>query len=151
MRAPLPEKPSVRARALVDTGAIVALINRGDRHHAAAARWFQSFRGPLLTTEAVVTETAYVLAASPPHRQAALTWVQRARDAGVLLVDPVADHEAVGRILERYASLPCDYADATLIALAERTGVAAIATIDQRDFSVYRMKGKRRFRILLGA
>ncbi len=136
-------------RALVDTGALVALFNRSDRHHATAAAWFASVRGGLLTTEAVITETAYVLAASPAHQRAALRWVQRARTAGLLEVMPVADHAVLAAILEKYASLPCDYADATLIALAEKTGVVAIATIDQRDFSVYRIKGRKRFRILL--
>lgn len=137
------------ARALVDTGALVALVNRSDRHHAAAAAWFASVRGGLLTTEAVVTETAYVLAASPVHQRAALQWVQRARAGGLLAVEAVADHAVLSAIIERYAGLPCDYADATLIALAERTGVASIATIDQRDFSVYRIKGRKRFRLLI--
>lgn len=136
-------------RALVDTGAIVALFNRDDPFHDAAASWFRAFRGQMLTTEAVVTETAYVLAASPAHRRAALTWIARARAARLLQVEPVADHLAVSRILDRYADLPCDYADATLVALGERSGIAAIATIDQRDFSVYRLRGRRRFRILL--
>ena len=103
----------------------------------------------MLTTEAVVTETAYVLAASPAHRRAALAWFGRGCAAGLLLVEPVSDHSAVSKILDRYASLPCDYADAALIELAERTGIAAIATIDQRDFSIYRLRGRRRFRILL--
>lgn len=138
------------ARALVDTGAVVALVNRADRHHAAAVAWFQHFRGRLLTTEAVITETAYVLAASPPHQRAALLWFERARAAALLEVEPVADYAALARIIAQYASLPCDYADASLIALAERTGVAAIATIDQRDFSIYRLRGRKRFRILLG-
>ncbi len=138
------------ARALVDTGAVVALVNRADRHHAAAVEWFKRFRGQLLTTEAVVTETAYVLAASPAHLRAALLWFERARAAGVLLVEPVSDYAALSRIIAQYASLPCDYADASLIALAERTGVTAIATVDQRDFSVYRLRGRRRFRIVLG-
>jgi predicted nucleic acid-binding protein len=139
------------ARALVDTGAVVALINRADRYHSAAVDWFQRFRGELLTTEAVVTETAYVLAASPAHQHAALIWFERARAAELLRVEPVADYAALARIIAQYASLPCDYADASLIALAERTGVTAIATIDQRDFSVYRLRGRKRFRILLGA
>jgi hypothetical protein len=137
------------ARALVDTGAVVALVNRADRHHAVAAAWFEGFRGELLTTEAVVTETAYVLAASPQHQRAALLWLQRACSAGLLKVEPVADYAVLARIIAQYASLPCDYADASLIALAERTGVSAIATIDQRDFSVYRIRGRRRFTILL--
>lgn len=136
-------------RALVDAGAVVALVNRDDRHHDAAADWFRRFRGQLLTTEAVITETAYVLAASPEHQRAALLWFQRARAAGLLRVEPVADHAALARIIAQYPSLPCDYADATLIALAERAGVAAIATLDQRNFSVYRIRGRKRFRIVL--
>ena len=137
------------ARALVDTGAVVALVNRADRHHGAAVEWVRRFRGQLLTTEAVVTETAYVLAASPPHLRAALLWFERARAAGLLKVEPVADYAALARIITQYGNLPCDYADASLIALAERTGVTAIATIDQRDFSIYRIKGRKRFKLLL--
>ena len=137
------------ARALVDTGAIVALFNLDDPHHRAAATWFKGFRGQLLTTEAVVTETAYILASSPPHRRAALAWIGRGRAADLIRVEPVFDYSMISKILDRYANLPCDYADATLIELAERIGVAAIATIDQRDFSIYRMRGRRRFRILL--
>jgi len=138
------------ARALVDTGAVVALVNRDDRYHRVAVDWFQRFRGQLLTTEAVITETAYVLAASPAHQHAALVWFERARVAELLRVEPVVNYAALARIIAQYASLPCDYADASLIALAERTGVAAIATVDQRDFSVYRLRGRTRFRILLG-
>jgi uncharacterized protein len=139
------------ARALVDTGAVVALVNRADRHHAAAVEWFKRFRGQMLTTEAVVTETAYVLAASPAHLRAALLWFERARAAGLLLVEPVSDYAVLSRIITQYASLRCDYADASLIALAERTGVTAIATVDQRDFSVYRLRGRKRFRIVLSS
>jgi predicted nucleic acid-binding protein len=138
------------ARALVDSGALVALVNRADRHHPQAVAWFRGFRGQMLTTEAVVTEIAYVLAASPEHQRAALTWVQRARDARLLQLFAVEDHAALARIMAKYADLPCDYADATLIALAESSGVMQIATIDQQDFSVYRVRGRRRFRILLG-
>jgi predicted nucleic acid-binding protein len=137
------------ARALVDTGAVVALVNRGDKHHKAAIAWFRGFRGQLLTTDAVITETAYVLAASAPHQRAALIWFERARASKILRVEPVADYAALTLIISRYADLPCDYADATLIALAEQTGVVGIATIDQRDFSVYRLQGRKRFRILL--
>ena len=59
------------AYVLLDTGPVVALLNRADRFHVAAAAWFRDFRGHLLTTEAVVTETAYVLAANPAHQTGA--------------------------------------------------------------------------------
>lgn len=137
------------ARALVDTGAVVALVNRDDRYHRTAVDWFRRFRGEMLTTEAVITETAYVLAASSAHQRAALVWFQRARAAELLRIEPVADHAELAHIIDKYADLPCDYADASLIALAERTGVTAIATVDQRDFSVYRLRGRKRFRLLL--
>ena len=104
----------------------------------------------MLTTEAVITETAYLLAGRLDHQRAALRWVQRMRAAKLLRIEPVADHDAIVAIMSRYANLPCDYGDATLIDVAERTGVTAIATIDQRDFSVYRVRGRRRFRILIG-
>jgi predicted nucleic acid-binding protein len=138
------------ARALVDTGALVALVNRADKFHARAVDWFRGFRGLLLTTEAVITEAAYVLAASPQHQRAALTWVQRARDARILEVVAIEDHAGLARIIAKYADLPCDYADASLIWLAEKAGVLQIATIDQGDFSVYRARGRRSFRIVLG-
>ena len=138
------------ARALLDTGAVVALVNRADRHHPAAVEWFGHYRGRLLPTEAVITETAYVLAASRAHQHAALLWFERARAAGLMQIEPVASYAALDDIMARYSKLPCDYADATLIALAEHTGVSVIATIDQRDFSVYRLRGRKRFRIVLG-
>jgi predicted nucleic acid-binding protein len=138
------------ARALVDTGALIALVNRDDRHHPAAAEWFRKFRGLLLTTDAVITETTSILAASRAHQRAALLWFERARAAGLLQVEPVASYARLEEIITRYSRLPCDYADATLIALAEQTGVVTIATIDQRDFSVYRVNGRKRFRIVLG-
>ena len=62
-----------------------------------------------------------------------------------------ADHPVLARIMAQYANLPCDYADASLIALAEQASVAAIATIAQRDFSTYRLRGRKRFRILIEA
>lgn len=103
----------------------------------------------MLTTQAVITETAYVLAASPDHRRAALIWFERMCAADLLTIQAVADHAEIAALLERYASMRCDYADATLIALANRSEVTAIATIDQRDFSVYRTATRKRFKVLL--
>ena len=137
------------AAALVDTGAVVALFNALDPYHLAASHWFRDFRGQFLTTDAVVTETAYVLADIPVQQRASLIWFERMRNAKLMRISPVPDYAAIVRIMQRYADLRCDYADATLVDLAERTDVVAIATVDQRDFSVYRARGTKRFRILL--
>lgn len=137
------------ANVLADTGAFVSLANPRDPYHPAAKAWFRQFTGALLTTDAVITETAYVLRSSVALQKAALLSIERGRAAGFLRIEPVASYEAVAGIMEKYSTLPCDFADATLIDLAGRTGVATIATIDERDFSVYRTPDGRRFRIVL--
>jgi len=128
---------------------VVALFNAKDPHHAAAAQWFRDFRGRFLTTEAVVMEVAYVLTQLTAYQRAALHWFERMRAAKLMEITVPADYGAIASIMERYEDLRCDFADATLIDLAERTGVLAIATVDQRDFSVYRLRSGKRFRILL--
>ena len=50
--------------------------------------------------------------------------------------------------MSRYADRPMDFADATLVHLAARKSIETILTVDQTDFSVYRITGKRRFRVL---
>ena len=57
-------------------------------------------------------------------------------------------HEAV-RLMEKYADIPMDYADATLVLLADGLEVWEILTLDRRGFSTYRTKGRRAFRLLL--
>ncbi len=50
-------------------------------------------------------------------------------------------------LLELYEDLPMDFADATLVVLAEDLGTDLVFTTDRRDFGIYRIGGKRRFRI----
>jgi predicted nucleic acid-binding protein len=50
--------------------------------------------------------------------------------------------------MSRYADRPMDFADATLVHLAAGKSIETILTVDQTDFSVYRITGKRRFRVL---
>ena len=54
----------------------------------------------------------------------------------------------VRKLLDKYADLPMDYADATLVALAEELGTAAVFTTDRTDFSIYRLKDRKPFHIL---
>jgi predicted nucleic acid-binding protein len=51
-------------------------------------------------------------------------------------------------LLEEYSDLPMDYADATLVVLAEELGTNLVFTTDKRDFGVYRIKRRRRFRVV---
>ncbi len=135
-------------RVVLDTGPLAALFNRADRAHASAKAWFQSSTAVMVTTEAVMTELGYLLEDSTALQTVALLWVEQAKRHGRLEIHPVADHAVLARLLERYDDLPCDYADATLIALANTLDLREIATLDQRDFSVYRLHHNHSFKLV---
>lgn len=121
------------ASVLLDTGPLVALFKRNDAHHDRAVRWFQDHRGPLLTTQAVITEAWHLL--SEPARLPLARFVTAACEVHDFATQ---GQDRIVATLERYADLPMDYADATLVVLGELLHVTAIATIDVNDFSAYR-------------
>ncbi|EFI35210.1 PilT protein domain protein [Desulfonatronospira thiodismutans ASO3-1] len=133
-------------KALLDTGPWVALIDRSEVAHEACVQWFASFSGELFSTEAVLTEVLYLLNFSLKAQQAALDFVIR----GIVTLVPsdlYSLHFARTQ-MEKYADLPMDFADATLVCLAEESGILNIASLDHKDFSIYRTTGNQVFRIL---
>jgi hypothetical protein len=135
----------VSAPLLVDTGPIVALLSRTDRHHRVMVDTWKSLDDDLVSTEAVLTELTFLLAHDAGAQQACLDLVV----SGVIRLAP-SDPELVARIaalMERYANVPMDFADATLVAQGERLGIARILTLDS-DFSIYRLGRNRPFTIL---
>jgi predicted nucleic acid-binding protein len=132
------------ASVLLDTGPLVALFKRNDHDHARAAAWFKRHRGPLLTTHAVVAEAWHLV--TPSARLALMHFVAAAVDVCELRPSSIS---RVVALLEKYADLPMDYADATLLTLGEQQGVYSIATIDTVDFSVYRSSRGRALKLVL--
>lgn len=133
-------------KALLDTGALVAFLHRDDADHHRVVEALRTFRGTLLTTEAVLTESTHLLAATTGGARACLDFVLR---GGAVLVP--ASRESLLRcrtILEDYADLPADLADATLLALAEEFEAWTVFTLDRREFSVYRGRNGEAFRVL---
>ena len=120
---------------LVDAGPLIALADRSDRHHRRVATYLRRFEGRLLTTWPVLAEACHFLPAR--MQMEFLRWA----DAGGVGV--VEMHESALAALadwkEKYLDLPMDLADATLLWVAQQTGVLEILTIDLRDFSVYRL------------
>jgi uncharacterized protein len=51
-------------------------------------------------------------------------------------------------LMRKYSGLPMDFADATLVVLAEEVETDLVFTTDRRDFEIYRIKGRKQFRIL---
>jgi predicted nucleic acid-binding protein len=134
------------ANALIDTGAILALLDRNDRWHEQCVNAFRQLRLPLLTTEAVLTELFHLVADSRTEMEAAWNFVR----SGALVLGAIEHEELpqVHALMSRYWDLPMDFADATLVHLARRERLSVILTIDHADFTTYRIEGKRRFRVL---
>ncbi len=70
------------------------------------------------------------------------------RRSALLVPNTTGSLRRCRELLDEYADLPMDYADATLVALAEEIGSDLVFTTDRRDFDVYRLPGRRRFRIV---
>ena len=134
---------------VVDSGFLIGLFDETDALHARCRAFLRDYRGRFLTTEAVLAEALALL--SPKQQLRCLEWLGDAVQAGLLAVDrePV-DFRAVEKLARKYADQPMDFADASVVLLATRTGVREILTADRRDFAVYRLAGRARFIDVLG-
>jgi uncharacterized protein len=135
-----------RARGLIDTGAILASLDQNDRWHEPCVAALSTLSFPLATSAAVLMELLHLLRDHPRQKAAAWTFVRSAA-VTVLAIDHV-DLAALDELMRKYADRPMDFADATLVRLAERERLSTIFTIDHDDFESYRIEGRRRFRIV---
>jgi predicted nucleic acid-binding protein len=134
------------ADALIDSGAIVAMLDKTDPWHRLCLDALRQIHLPLLTSEAVLTEVFHFVGEAQSKMEMAWKFVR----SGVLVLGKI-EHEELPQIhalISRYWDRPMDFADATLVHLAKRESISAILTIDHADFSTYRIEGKRQFRIL---
>ena len=134
---------------VVDAGFLIGLFDEGDPLHRRCREFLRDYRGRFVTTEAVVTESLALLSTAQQLR--CLEWLGDASHTGLLDVDrePI-DFRAVEKLTRKYADQPMDFADASLVLLATRSGIRDILTADRRDFSVYRVRGRIRFIDVLG-
>jgi predicted nucleic acid-binding protein len=136
----------VAARGLIDTGAILALLDRNDRWHHLCVEAFAGLGLPLLTSTAVLTELFHLVGDRPREVDAAWTLLR----STAITVAPIdgTDLPALNALMVRYRDRPMDFADATLVHLAEREGLTSVFTVDHDDFETYRIAGRRRFRVV---
>lgn len=134
---------------IADTGFWVALIDQKDGYHAAAERALQKYNEPLITTWPVMTETCYLLLRNK-GASVASSFIQNFSQELFSVFDLQHSHgERVSKLMQQYADLPMDLADASLVVLAEDLGHGRIFSVDQRDFNTYRWKNTRPFQNLL--
>ena len=121
-------------RVIVDAGPLIGWFDAHDPYHPVVRDFFQAYDGELLSTWPVLGEVCHLL----PERWVAdfLRWVGR---GGITVVDvPASALAGLADRIDKYADLPMDYADASLIWLAESLGLLDVLTIDRNDFGIYR-------------
>ena len=131
---------------LLDTGAFVALVDRSERRHADCVAALEAWTGPIVTSEAVLTETLYLVGPRWDAQQVCLEFFAR----GAFLLAPSSRQSLarVAALMKKYQDVPMDFADATLVALGEELGTTQIFTLDRRGFGTYRLNGRTAFRIV---
>lgn len=134
---------------LTDAGPLVALIDADEADHEVCRLVLQGLRLPLLTTWPAFTEAMYLLSRAGGRQGHESLW-KLALSGRLDVVDlsrPAVERSS--RLMAKYADLPMDLADATLVALAEERGDRRVFTLDS-DFQIYRLHGRRRFEIIPG-
>ena len=134
------------ASALVDTGVILALVDRNDRWHKSCVEVYDKIPLPLLTTEAVLAEVFHLTYRNLRDVRGVWTLLR----SGAIRMASI-EHDELAEIrslMDDYADRPMDFADATLVHLAGREAISLILTIDHHDFETYRIGGRKKFMIL---
>ena len=133
---------------VVDTGPLVALFNRKDPAHVLVQSGWGPLHGKFVTTGAVITETLHFLHPLAGGAEALAGFLRK----GLVAIDDTFAQsrlDAAVELMARYRDTPMDFADATLVILAERLGTPNILTLDERGFRTFRFSGKRHFRLVL--
>ncbi len=128
-----------RKRVIVDTGPIVAFLNKNDRYHDWAQTQFALVYPPLISCESVVSEACYLLRNYKDGARNVLELLQR--ELIILPFDLQGESSSIRKLLEKYSSVPMSLADACLVRLSEQISGSAVCTLDN-DFRIYR-KNKR--------
>lgn len=134
---------------IADTGFWLALANRRDRHHALARERLRKLGEPLITTWPVMAETCHLLL-SRLGAASQRSFVDSFSAGAFEVFDLGREHgPRISSLMEAYADLPMDLADASLVLLAEELGHGRILSTDGRDFRAYRWKRREPFENLL--
>lgn len=133
---------------IADTGYFLALANADDEAHEVAWTITRGLREGLITTWPVLTETAHLLTSRLGTR-AVLSFVASARAGAFDVFELDASHwPRIEALMNQYADLPMDLADASLVVLAEARNDGRILSTDRRDFRTYRWKNRKPFKNL---
>jgi len=132
--------------ALIDAGPLIALFDKTDNYHSHVMSFLAANKYRFVSTIAVITETMHMLDFNVNVQLDFLEWVSR---GGITLHEITGDDfPEIIRLTRKYADVPMDFADATLMVTAEKLGIRKIISIDS-DFDIYRLPGKTRIENIL--
>jgi len=122
--------------AWVDTGFIVALFAKNDTHHLVATEFLKTTKQlEMHSIWAVIVEACFFL--NHTGKEALLQWLER----GAIVFHAITpqDIPLIRNTLNKYQSIEPDFTDAVLVTFADLYKINQILTVDQRDFSIYRL------------
>lgn len=127
---------------LIDAGPLIAYYDAGDRWHKPIKLFLERFTGQFVTTSPCLTEALYLLRANYQVQNELLLDVS----TGLYLVEELLpeDFSRIAELNSKYADVPGDFADLSLVVIAERLRLSHIVSFDG-DFDVYRRYGKHLF------
>ncbi|MCL2381500.1 MAG: PIN domain-containing protein [Treponema sp.] len=128
---------------LLDAGPLIALFDSSEKHHRPVAAFLKERPYRFVSTVAVFTEVSHMLDFSTAAQRDFYEWVMY---KGVILSDfNQHDMPRLVELTQKYADVPMDFADATLVITAEKTGIREIISLDS-DFDIFRLPGKEHIR-----
>lgn len=133
-------------KIIVDTGVIVALLDRREQYHEWAKEQAKNLPTPYLTCEAVITEACFLLQNVSKGEEKVLSLVA----SDVLQIDFSLSQEIenIINLKSKYKNVPMALADACLVRLSEIENDASIFTLDS-DFHIYRKNGKQKIPLVI--
>ncbi len=127
---------------VADTGAIVALLDAGDRHHASLREIYLRYPDRWVLPWAILPEVDYLVATQLGANAQAVFLGDLAGGAFAVEWGQEPDLDAAARICQRYADLRLGLVDGIVIAMTERLGASAVATLDLRHFGAIAIAGQ---------
>jgi predicted nucleic acid-binding protein len=120
---------------LIDSGPLIALFDKSDKYHDRVLDFFKNYEGEFVTTWAVVTEVTHMLDFNLKVQLDFLRWIE----LGAIKIYEIkqSDLKSIIPMIERYTNVPMDFADSSLMFVAQKEGINSIVSIDS-DFDIYR-------------
>jgi hypothetical protein len=126
---------------VADTGAIVALVDSDDSHHEALRRSFEAQPDQWVLPWAILPEVDYIVASRLGPATARAFRADLAQGLFYVEWDGASDLKRARELDAQYADLSLGLVDTVVMAIAERIGARAIATLDLRDFAPVELAG----------